>query len=126
MNNKSNSIAKQSQEKADNGSVTLPVAYLKNSGHCALETVKSFGLFIGTGVKWLFANHPHKTWSALLALTVITSVSISISAIGAARMERNAYSKENAALLDSINRLNMDKMSYVTMDNMQITPLSAR
>lgn len=126
MNNKSNSIAKQSQEKADNDSVTLPVAYLKNSGLCALETVKSFGLFIGTGVKWLFANHPHKTWSALLALTVITSVSISISAIGAARMERNAYSKENAVLLDSINRLNMDKMSYVTMDNMQITPLPAR
>lgn len=126
MNNKSNSIAKQSQEKADNDSVTLPVAYLRNSGHCALETVKSFGLFIGTGAKWLFANHPHKTWSALLALTVITSVSISISAIGAARMERNAYSKENAVLLDSINRLNMDKMSYVTMDNMQITPLPAR
>ena len=126
MNNKSNSIVKQSQEKADNCSATLPVAYLRNSGHCALETVKSFGLFIGTGVKWLFANHPHKTWGALLALTVITSVSISISAIGSARMERNAYSKENAVLLDSINRLNMDKMSYVTMDNMQITPLPAR
>lgn len=126
MNNKSNSIAKQSQEKADNGPVTLPVAYLKNSGHCALETVKSFGLFVGTGVKWLFANHPHKTWSALLALTVITSVSISISAIGAARMERNAYSKENAALLDSISRLQMEKVSYVTMENTQINPIPAK
>lgn len=94
-----------------------PMEHLKTAGKQFAGGVVSFCLFIYTGVRWLFENHPNYTWLVIaLAITVCSHVKIY-----KARVERDSYSQENATLIDSISRMTMQKDSYMNLNN---TPTS--
>lgn len=94
--------------------------YLKESIRHLLSSGIMFSKFSYYGVKLLFSKHPNKTW----VFIVLCLGAYYINEIAKARTERDAYSVENAVLIDSIDRINHPQVRYVNMHN-QITTVKS-
>lgn len=111
MNKEQNSSEAQTWE-------IKPLWCLKKFMRSFVGTFIYLGLFLYKGLSWLFSNYPNQTWAVLFLFGAISHFIIS----GNAKKQRDVYSKENAALLDSIDRITMNKPMYTDLRNRVVFP----